>query len=164
MVDLLVHGGKAPAPLRSQELFQEGYSCLLSSHHPLAQRTVLSLDDYVHSSHVVVDVTDGRQGHVDRRLESLGRPRRASVTVPYHAAAAAAVPGTSLVATLPSSFAIRHATPGATTVIPAPAEIGPMSYAMSWHPRLDDDAAQRWLRDSITATVDASAVNSPRTR
>jgi DNA-binding transcriptional LysR family regulator len=164
MIDLLVHGGTAPAPLRSRELFQEGYSCLLSSHHPLAQRTVLSLEDYLHSSHVVVDVTDGRQGHVDRRLESLGRPRRASVTVPYHAAAAAAVPGTSLVATLPSSFAIRHATPGATTVIPAPAEIGPMSYAMSWHPRLDDDAAQRWLRDSITATVDASAVNSPRTR
>jgi DNA-binding transcriptional LysR family regulator len=75
------------------------------------------------------------------------------VTVPYHAAAAAAVPGTSLMATLPRRFAIRHASPGTTTVIPAPSEIGPISCAMSWHPRLDDDAAQRWLRDTITTTT-----------
>ena len=92
-------------------------------------------------------------GHLDRRLETLGRPRRASVTVPYHAAAAAAVPGTSLMATLPSSFAIQHAAPGVTSVIPAPDEIGAISYAMSWHPRLDDDDAQRWLRDTVITTL-----------
>lgn len=152
-VDLLIHGGTPPPPLRSYTLFDEGYSCLVSSHHPLAQRSALPLEDYLDCAHVVVDVTDGRQGHIDRRLESLGTPRRASVTVPYHAAAAAAVPGTSLVATLPTGFAIQHATPGTTTVIPAPDVIGPMSYAMSWHPRLDDDAAHRWFRDTIISTL-----------
>ncbi|MFB8181073.1 hypothetical protein ACFC8N_34625 [Streptomyces sp. NPDC055966] len=78
------------------------------------------------------------------------------MTVPYHAAAAGSVPGTSLVATLPTSFAIQHAAPGVTTVIPAPEEIGPMSYAMSWHPRLDDDAAHRWLRNTIISTPNTS--------
>jgi DNA-binding transcriptional LysR family regulator len=156
LVDLLIHGGPAPPPLRSRVLFQEGYACLVSSQHPLALRSAVPLADYLDCAHIVVDVTDGRQGHVDRRLESLGRPRRATLTVPYHAAAAAAVPGTSLVATLPSSFAIQHAAPGITSVIPAPDEIGPMSYAMSWHPRLDQDAAQRWLRDTIIATLNTS--------
>ncbi|MEU4931968.1 LysR family transcriptional regulator [Streptomyces yokosukanensis] len=156
MVDLLIHGGTSPTPLRSHALFDEGYSCLISSHHPLAQRRAMSLEDYLGCAHIVVDVMDGRQGHVDRRLEALGRPRRASVTVPYHAAAASAVPGTSLVATLPTRFAIQHAAPGVTTVIPAPDEIGPMSYAMSWHPRLDDDAAHRWLRDTIISTLNPS--------
>ncbi|MFE3502292.1 LysR family transcriptional regulator [Kitasatospora sp. NPDC059160] len=155
LVDLLIHGGTPPPPLRSRVLFEEGYSCLISSHHPLAQRPALSLADYLDCLHTVVDVTDGRQGHVDRRLEALGRPRRASVTVPYHAAAAAAVPGTSLVATLPTEFAVRQAVPGVTTVLPAPEEIGSMSYAMSWHPRLDDDAAHRWLRDTIVSTLGA---------
>ena len=155
MVDLLIHGGAAPPPLRSQALFEEGYACLVSSSHPLAQSSDMSLANYLECAHIVVDIADGRQGHVDRRLEALGRPRRASVTVPYHAAAAAAVPGTALVATLPQSFAIQHATPGVTTVIPAPGEIGPMSYTMSWHPRLDHDAAQRWLRDTITTTLNA---------
>ncbi|MGW1916514.1 hypothetical protein ACWCQS_38845 [Streptomyces sp. NPDC002076] len=104
-------------------------------------------------AHVVVDVTDGRQGHVDQRLASLGSPRRAAVTVPYHAASAAAVPGTARVATLPSDFAVRHVVPGTTSVIPAPQEIGAMRYAICWHLRLDDDAAHRWLRDTIVATM-----------
>jgi len=56
-------------------------------------------------------------------------------------------------ATLPSSFAIQHAAPGVTSVIPAPDEIGAISYAMSWHPRLDDDDAQRWLRDTVITTL-----------
>jgi DNA-binding transcriptional LysR family regulator len=155
MVDLLIHGGKAPAPLRSRILFEEGYACLVASTHPLAQASAIPLADYLECAHIVVDVTDGRQGHVDRKLEALGRPRRASLTVPYHAAAAAAVPGTALVATLPQSFATQHASPGTTTVVPAPKEIGPMSYAMSWHPRLDGDDAQRWLRDLITTTLRA---------
>lgn len=154
-VDLLIHAGMAPPPLRSRILFEEGYACLVSSSHPLARRTTVTLEDYVDCRHVVVDVADGRQGHLDRRLEAFGRPRRASVAVPYHAAAAAVVPGTSLVATLPESFAIRQAVPGVTTVVPAPAEIGTLDCAMSWHPRLDDDAAQRWLRDTIASTLES---------
>jgi DNA-binding transcriptional LysR family regulator len=153
LIDLLIHGGAAPPPLRSSVLFEEGYACLVASQHPLAQRSGVSVDDYLQCSHVIVDVIDGRQGHVDRTLETLGTPRRATVTVPYHAAAAAAVPGTSLMATLPARFAIRHAKPGLTAVIPAPDQIGTMNYAMSWHPRLDNDAAHRWLRDTISATV-----------
>lgn len=151
MVDLLIHGGTAPPPLRSQILFEEAYACLVSSDHPLARSSTMSLADYLDCAHIVVDVIDGRQGHVDRSLEALGRPRRAAVTVPYHAAAAAAVRGTALVATLPQSFAIEHAAPGHTIVVRAPEEIGAMKYAMSWHPRLDGDAAQRWLRGLITA-------------
>jgi DNA-binding transcriptional LysR family regulator len=156
LIDLLIHGGTAPPPLRSRVLFEEGYACLVDCGHRLAQRPAVSLDDYLQCAHIVIDVTDGRQGHVDRKLESLGSPRRATVTVPYHAAAAAAVAGTSLVATLPASFAIQHAKPGLTAVIPAPDQIGTMDYAMSWHPRLDNDPAHRWLRDTTIATVGSS--------
>jgi DNA-binding transcriptional LysR family regulator len=163
MVDLLIHGGAAPAPLRSQVLFEEAYACLVSSDHPLARSSATSLADYLDCAHIVVDITDGRQGHVDRTLEALGRPRRASVTVPYHAAAAAAVRGTSLVATLPQSFAMEQAIPGVTAVVPVPDEIRPMSFAMSWHPRLDDDAAQRWLRDLITTATERTSGCAPTT-
>ena len=31
MIDLLIHGGTAPPPLRSQVLFEEGYACLVAS-------------------------------------------------------------------------------------------------------------------------------------
>jgi DNA-binding transcriptional LysR family regulator len=156
LIDLLIHGGTAPPPLRSRVLFEEGYACLVASGHRLAQRSGMSLDDYLHCAHIVIDISGGRQGHVDRMLESLGSPRRATLTVPYHAAAASAVAGTSLVATLPAGFAIQHANPGLTAVIPAPDQIGMMDYAMSWHPRLDNDPAHRWLRDTIIATAGGS--------
>ncbi|MFJ6987295.1 MULTISPECIES: LysR family transcriptional regulator [unclassified Streptomyces] len=155
LTDLLIHGGTPPPPLRSRRLFAEGYSCLVSDRHPLARSTAPTLDEYLDCAHIVIDVIDGRQGHVDRCLDALGRPRRATVTVPYHAAAATAVPDSLLIATLPTSYARRHVTPGATTLLPAPDEITPMNYAMTWHPRLDDDPAHRWLRDTITAAQQA---------
>ena len=151
VIDLLIHGGAAPPPLRSRVLFEEDYACLVSAYHPMAHRERVTLEDYLGCAHIVVDVADGRQGHIDRRLESLGRPRRASVTVPYHAAAAAAVPGTTLVATLPAGLAIQHAAPGVTSVIPAPDEIGAMSYSMPWHPA--------W---TTTPRSDGCATRSPR--
>jgi hypothetical protein len=35
----------------------------------------------------------------------------------------------------------------------APEETSTMSFAMTWHPRLDGDPAQQWLRDTIRATT-----------
>ncbi|MGQ4435750.1 hypothetical protein [Streptomyces sp. SAS_260] len=35
--------------------------------------------------------------------------------------------------------------------MPAPEEIRPLHYQMAWHPRLDGDLGQRWLRDTVRA-------------
>jgi DNA-binding transcriptional LysR family regulator len=49
-------------------------------------------------------------------------------------------------------LARRHANAGMRTVA-VPVEIEPLRYQMIWHPRLDADPAQRWLRDSIRAVA-----------
>ncbi len=36
---------------------------------------------------------------------------------------------------------------------PAPREIEVMHYMMSWHPRLDEDSGQRWLREIVRSTA-----------
>jgi DNA-binding transcriptional LysR family regulator len=43
----------------------------------------------------------------------------------------------------------RHPADPAVAIVPAPREIEHMTYHMAWHPRLDDDPAQRWLRDTV---------------
>ena len=68
--------------------------------------------------------------------------------MPYHSAAVLAVAGTPLVATLPARMLAGVVDP-APRVVDAPAEIGTMPYLMVWHRRLDDDPAQRWLRDLV---------------
>jgi DNA-binding transcriptional LysR family regulator len=153
VLDLAFIGGAAPLPLRSEPLFDDRYVCVMSAGHPLAAAGPLTLGDYLACDHVVVDVLAGRQGTVDTRLEALGRPRRASVTVSYHAFAAAAIRGTPLIATLPRRFAGHLAADRTLAVTSAPEEIGTLSFSMAWHPRLDGDPAQRWLRDTARAAA-----------
>jgi DNA-binding transcriptional LysR family regulator len=152
-IDLLFTGGVAPPPLRSEPLFEDSYSCLLSADHPLAQTDLPTLDAYLDCDHVIIDIAEGRQGAVDSRLGALGRPRRANVTVPYHVLAAAVVEGTNLIATLPHRLLNALTIPTSLTVIPTPPEIGPISFSMAWHPRLDNDPAQQWLRETIRSAT-----------
>jgi DNA-binding transcriptional LysR family regulator len=154
-LDIAFTGGAAPPPLRSERLFEDRYVCVMSAGHPLAAAGTLTLQDYLDCDHVVVNMAGGRQGGLDTRLEALGRARRASVTVPYHAAAAAAIRETPLVATLPWRFAGDLTADPSLTVTEAPGETGTMSFTMAWHPRLDGDPAQKWLRDAIRTTKPA---------
>jgi NAD(P)-dependent dehydrogenase (short-subunit alcohol dehydrogenase family) len=88
------------------------------------------------------------QSAVDRRLTELGHHRRAALSVPYHTAAVLAVPETQLVATLPARVLSTLDNP-VLRVVAAPPEIEPMTFLMTWHARVDDDPAQRWLRDLV---------------
>ncbi|MEU8588409.1 hypothetical protein AB0C59_15640 [Streptomyces sp. NPDC048664] len=39
--------------------------------------------------------------------------------------------------------------------VTAPPEIGAMTYRMIWHPRLDGDPAQNWLRTAVRSVTAA---------
>jgi DNA-binding transcriptional LysR family regulator len=153
--------GAAPPPLRAEPLFEDSYSCLLCAEHPLARAGEPTLDAYLECDHVIINIAEARQGTLDIRLGALGRPRRANVTVPYHALAAAVVQQTNLVATLPNRLLEAFTIPTSLFVIPTPAEIAPISFSMAWHPRLDNDPAQRWLRETIRSAT-SSDPNVPQ--
>jgi DNA-binding transcriptional LysR family regulator len=159
-IDVAFTVGAARAPLRSETLFSDPYVCVMATEHPLAARPWLTLADYLTADHVAVDIADGRQGVVDARLDGLGRPRRIAATVPFHALAASVAARTDMVATLPQRVTDRLVPDDVTLVTrPVPVEIGVMAFSMTWHPRLDGDPAQSWLRDAIRAA--AGTVGDP---
>jgi DNA-binding transcriptional LysR family regulator len=159
-VDIVFTFGAAPPPLHSEPLFEDSFSCLLSAEHPLATAAEPRLDAYLDCDHAIVNIAEARQGALDIRLGALGRLRRAKVTVPYVALAPAVVQGTNLVATLPNRFLGALTIPTPLSVIPAPAEIGPISFSMVWHPRLDNDPAQQWLRETIRSATSADQTSA----
>ena len=161
-LDIVFTFGAAPPPLRSEPLFEDSFSCLLSSEHPLATAAKPTLDAYLDCDHVIINIAEGRQGVIDIRLGALGRPRRANVTVPYTALAAAVVQETNLIATLPNRLLDALTFPTSLSVIPTPAEITPISFSMAWHPRLDNDPAQQWLRETIRAATSPDQTSSQR--
>jgi DNA-binding transcriptional LysR family regulator len=159
-LDLSFYVADPPAALRKELLFDDVCVCVMSADHPLAKRKRLRLDEYVRCSHLVIDIIDGEQPLIADRLRELGVARRAALTLPLLVGAPAALPGTNLVATLNRRLVDRCADDPALALVAAPVELEPFHYFMVWHPRLDHDPAQRWLRDTIRS-VAAATVGGP---
>lgn len=149
-LDLALYGYQPPPGLSTERLFEERFVCVVDPGHPLARRPVLELDDYLRGTHVVVDIRDGRQGAVDADLRAHDVTRTAGLIVPHHRSALLAVAGSDLIATLPRRL-LHDA--GGVAVLAAPDVLRTMTYSMTWHPTLDGDPAQQWLRALLRAEL-----------
>ncbi|WP_164555533.1 MULTISPECIES: LysR family transcriptional regulator [unclassified Streptomyces] len=146
--DLVIAGVIAPPSLRWQTLFEEEFVCLLAREHPCTAER-LSIGDFLAHPHVVITVLADSQTMVERRLDEHGLRRPTGLRVPYFSAAAAALPGTELIAALPRRGALPYADHPDYRIAEAPEELPPFPYGMAWHPRVDDDPAHRWLRQAV---------------
>jgi DNA-binding transcriptional LysR family regulator len=155
-LDLTFYVADPPGALRQELLFDDICVCLMSADHPLAKRKRLTLDEYLRCSHLVIDIIDGEQPLIANRLRELGAARRAALTLPLNVGVPAALPDTNLVATLNRRLVDRYADDPGIAVVAAPVELEPFDYFMVWHPRLDHDPAQLWLRDTIRSVAAAS--------
>lgn len=148
-LNLIFFGAQVPAPLHSMAVLEDRFVCVLPTGHPLAGATAVDLPSYLACRHMAIDITDGAQPAVDRILAGYGTPRDVGAAIPFHAIAPHALLGTDLVLTYPERLVGLFAGLPGLTVVPAPPEIGAMTYRMAWHPRLDSDPAHRWLRDAV---------------
>ncbi len=162
-LDLSFYVAAPPAAFRRELLFDDICVCVMSTDHPLAKRKRLTLVEYLRCSHLVIDIIDGEQPLIANRLRERGVGRRAALTLPLNAGALSALPGTNLVATLNKRLVDRYADDPALAVVAAPVELEPFDYFMFWHPRLDHDPAQQWLRNTIRSVV-AASVSGSRSR
>ena len=155
-LDLSFYVAAPPPALHQELLFDDICVCVMSADHPLAKRTRLTLDEYLRCSHLVIDIIDGDQPLIANRLGELGVARGAALTLPLLVGAPAALPDTNFVATLNKRLVDRYTDDPALAVVAAPVELEPFDYFMVWHPRLDHDPAQQWLRDMIRSVATAT--------
>ncbi|GAA5056580.1 DNA-binding transcriptional LysR family regulator [Thermocatellispora tengchongensis] len=145
-LDLAILGVQPPKQLRWEVLFEEDLVCVVSADHPVTGYR-MSLADFLSFPHVVVVIFGEEQTVVEQRLAQLGHRRPSGLRVPYFSAAVTALPGTSLVATLPRRLAERYDADAGLRLLEMPAEFSPFLYGMAWHPRVDGDPAHGWLRE-----------------
>jgi DNA-binding transcriptional LysR family regulator len=150
--DLVFSGVVAPPALRWETLFEEEFACLMSCDHPVTGDR-LTMDDFIAYPHVVVKFLTEGQAMVERRLDEYGLRRPVGLRVPYFSAAATAVPGTELIATLPRHAVLPYADNSAYRVAAPPEELPPFPYGIAWHPRVDGDPAHQWLRRVVRETA-----------
>jgi DNA-binding transcriptional LysR family regulator len=151
-LDLMLNAddGYLPPRFASEVIFDDSFSCVAAkeSKYP----AVLTLKQYLAADHVGVGIWGELQTLPDKRLAGIGAKRRCPIWVPYFTAAVRCVPGTHLLATVPSRIAGLESNNPSLRILKPPDVMGRLSYLMAWHPRMNTDAAHVWLRRAIRET------------
>lgn len=135
--------------VRTQALFRDRYFGVVRAGHPMCQGDITATR-FSAAKHVHVSRRDNDKGPIDAALEALGLERHIAVVVGGFSAALALVRACDLVACVRERhtgvlYAGMH-----SFALPLP--LAPFTVSMLWHPRLDGDAAHRWLRGCVRAS------------
>lgn len=154
-IDLAFHAedGLFPSHFTREVLFEEDMVCVVAKNSPHKKK--ISLKNYAEANHVIVSLVQAEQSFPDIQLAALGIVRRSKLRLPYFSAAIDAIPGTDMIATVPKRFAINHRNNANIICIKPPAEINGYNYLMVWHPRVNTDSTNEWLRKQIRAVSKA---------
>lgn len=137
----------ATAPeLRVQALFRDRLVGVVRRGHPLTKGR-LTVARYAAGHHILVSRRGLEHGPIDEALKELGVERAIATVVGGFATALSLARNSDLIASVPE----RHTgnLRGGLHTFALPVAIPPFTVSLLWHPRLDADAAHRWLRGCV---------------
>jgi DNA-binding transcriptional LysR family regulator len=139
--------GFFPPEFRTRALLTERFVCVVRKDHPMAGRR-LTLGAYLGLDHIVVAPL-GKPSYVDQVLAERGQSRRIRRVVPYFASALHLVSLTDYVLTVSETAAQAARKTWPLRVMQPPLALPPYAVNLLWHPRLDNEPANEWLRDVL---------------
>ncbi|MBC9208747.1 LysR family transcriptional regulator [Roseomonas aerophila] len=150
-------GNELPANARMKVLRHSRWMVLRDAATP----SVAEMDAYCARPHALISVRGDLEGNVDSLLRSEGRSRRVVLGLSSFFLLAAALPGTQMIATVPDFVAQRLAMRAGLLLDTPPVTISPTPNALAWNGSRDQDPAERWFRQEVTAAM-ANALTPPR--
>ncbi len=139
-------------------LYRCEYVCVMRRDHPLSSARPLELDAYCAAAHVRVNFASRPRGFVDEALARDGRERRVVLTVNQFSTAARVVHDSDLLTVLPRSFVNASGLADGLAVRRFPLPLPTIEVGLLWHRRHERDKAQRWLRDTFSATARSQGI------
>ncbi|HEY1721989.1 MAG TPA: LysR family transcriptional regulator [Magnetospirillaceae bacterium] len=151
-LEIGVLGAFAPE-IRTHSLFRDRFLGVVRKGHPLTKRRVTP-ERYAACKHVVASRRGSFTGPVDDALQKLGLTRLVVAVVPGFPDAMRIARQSDLVALVPRSWlggAVASADPFAEGLagFELPVRTPEITISAMWHPRIDADAAHRWLRSTL---------------
>jgi LysR family transcriptional regulator, transcriptional activator of nodD3 and syrA len=138
--------------LRGEELFNDGFVCLLRAGHPMARRP-LTLSRFLELRHVLVSPQGRGESAVDAALRARKLSRRLVLRVPHFLAAPLVIAESDAIITLPEHVARAVAAQHGLVIKKPPLPLPRFSFSQFWHTRNDGDAAHQWLRELVYAVA-----------
>jgi DNA-binding transcriptional LysR family regulator len=151
--------GLFPPEFRTRQLLTERFVCVVRKDHPRVGRR-LTLDTYLALDHIVVAPL-GKPSHVDHVLAGRGLTRRIRRVVPYFASALFLVAESDDVLTVSESAARAVEKTLPVRIVEPPLALPTYDVNLLWHPRLENEPANAWLRDVFVRAATASSMRSP---
>jgi len=144
-----------PEWIMRKTLFNSYLLCVAAKDHPVLKRHRIKpggripTEVFCEIPQVLLSMDGGKTGTIDDMLKSHGLRRTVAMTVPHFQAVALAAASSLLIGSLPIHFA-RHvaAMLGLDLYLP-PYDPPQVRVSLYWHKRLDQDAANIWLRGHI---------------
>jgi len=138
--------GETGPEVRIQALFRDRFIGAVRAGHPLS-RGAITPERFAVGRHISVSRRDRERGPIDEALNQLGLQRTVVCMVSGFSAALAMARASDLIASVPE----RHSQGARAGMFsfPLPVTTVEVTISMLWHPRLDADPAQRWLRDCV---------------
>ena len=128
----------------------------------------LDLDTYLRHRHILVTSRRTGPGLEDFELARRGLQRKVTLRCQHFFAASRVVRETDLLLTMPGRLAELLNLDDAYTLAPFPLDMPPQDLYLCWHANVDNDPANRWLREQIITvlqghhTVQGHRTNNPR--
>jgi DNA-binding transcriptional LysR family regulator len=112
----------------------------------------LDLETFCSHPHLLVSSAgDPFSGVIDRALGAIGRTRFVAMSVQSYAVAPTIIGGSNLLCTLPERMLRRF--DAALDLFAPPVALQPVAISAYWHPRHQEDAGHRWLREELFAVA-----------
>ena len=145
--------GESTGPeLRAQKLFRDRFVGVIRADHPLSKGKV-TLKRYLAGKHRLVSRRGTNRGPVESALSEMGVEREIVTVVSGFSTAIALVRASELIATVPERQTGNLRSRMKTFSLPFLAP--EITVSMLWHPRMDSDAAHKWLRNVVLQTCTA---------
>jgi DNA-binding transcriptional LysR family regulator len=161
LIDLEIGVLGATGPeLRVQALFKDHFVGVVRQGHKLMTAEITP-ERYAACDHVVTSRRGRTSGPVDEALSALGLTRTVVAVVPGFPAALAVASTTDLVALVTHSFIAAEqerqigAARAAVQYFELPVRTEAITVSQLWHPRMDADPANCWLRGLVLSTCRA---------
>lgn len=152
-LDLAVDLEQLPSgPLHKATLMQENYVYALRGDHPLAGKE-LSLEQFLTLKHIVVSSRPRGISLTEATLNKLGFKQDIYLRLNSYEPAFEILQTSDLALSGPRSL-LRDK---GVAVKPLPFETEPLSLSMYWHPRVDREPANLWLRQMFIKAAEMSA-------
>jgi DNA-binding transcriptional LysR family regulator len=135
--------------IRRARLFEEHYVCMTRPDHPLGRRGALTLKEFLAARHVLISSMGSGHQQLERALAEHGVEENVALRVPHFVVIPLIVANTDLIVSLPAHVAEVSARLVKMKVHPLPISIPSFDVSLYWHPRVENDAANRWLRDAL---------------